>query len=43
MCAVGSRYRAELHRLALDAYSILRSRAAERPCERHARRHGCVG
>jgi len=43
ICAVGSRSRADLHRLARDAYSILRSRAAEHPCERHARRHGCVG
>jgi len=33
----------ELHRLALDAYSMLRSRAADCPCGRHARRHGCVG
>ena len=43
ICAVGSRSRADLHRLARDAYSILRSRAAEHPCERHARRHGGVG
>ena len=31
ICAVGSRSRADLHRLARDAYSILRSRAAEHP------------
>ena len=43
MHAADSCSRTELHRLALDAYSMLRSRAADCPCGRHARRHGCVG